>query len=56
MNNKLTDSNITLLLEIARIALGNSQMFNHISDKADINETELEDFCQKVNKLCEFKD
>lgn len=50
--NKLTDSDLALLLEVARIALGNQQMFNHIADEADIDENELEDFCQKVNKLC----
>lgn len=53
---KLTDSDITLLLEIARIALGNSQMFNHIAEEADIADNELEDFCHRVNKLCEFRD
>ncbi len=49
--NKLTDSEMTLLLEVARIALHNKPMCDHIMDELDINEDELDVLQGKVDKL-----
>jgi hypothetical protein len=50
-NTKLTDSETTLLLEVARIALHNKPMCDHIMDELDINEDELDSLQDKVDEI-----
>lgn len=46
--NKFTDSEFITILEIARIALANKQMFEHIAQELDLADTELEELESKL--------
>ena len=49
---KLTDSELCLLLEVARVSLQNKQMFEHLCEELDIAENEMETFELIIGKMC----
>lgn len=48
---KLTDSEMVVVLEVARIALHNKQMCDHLCDELDIHDDELQDLSDKLEKM-----
>ena len=50
---KLTDSELCLLLEVARVSLQNKQMFEHLCEELDVAENEMDIFEAIIQKMCE---
>jgi hypothetical protein len=53
LNLYLTDEEITLLLEVARIALHHKQTFERIADECDVQDDELDALAFKVDRICD---
>jgi hypothetical protein len=48
---KLTDSEMVLTLEVARLALHNHLMFNHLCDELDVADDVMQDLSEKLEKM-----